>query len=146
MAPLNFFEYECYLIVRTPRIKPDSGGIKLTFPPWRGNLYGFTLMYEAYLLQLCKHMPIHQVAKLSKTYDKKLWNLLDCYIQKGLCEADHSRLKCLGIDETSGKRGHEYITLFVDLENRKTIHIASGKGNETLTHFSQSSEINNLHI
>lgn len=41
---LNFFEYECYLIVRTPRIKPDSGGIKLILPPWGGNVYGFTLM------------------------------------------------------------------------------------------------------
>ena len=135
---LNFFEYECYLIVRTPRIKPDSGGIKLVLPSWGGNVYGFTLMYEAYLLQLCKHMPINQVAKMSKTYDAKLWNLLDCYIQKGLYEADHTHVTCLGIDETSRKRGHEYITLFVDLENRKTIHIAPGKGHETITTFVHS--------
>lgn len=135
---LNFFEYECYLIVRTPRIKPGSGGIKLVLPSWSGNVYGFTLMYEAYLLQLCKHMPISQVAHMSKTYDKKLWNLLDCYIQKGLYEADHIDVTCLGIDETSRKRGHEYITLFVDLENRKTIHIAPGKGRETIADFVHS--------
>jgi transposase len=135
---LNFFEYECYLIVRTPRIKPGGGGIKLVLPSWSGNVYGFTLMYEAYLLQLCKHMPISQVARMSKTYDKKLWKLLDCYIQKGLYEADHIHVTCLGIDETSRKRGHEYITLFVDLENRKTIHIAPGKGHETITDFVES--------
>jgi len=126
------------LIVRTPRIKPDSGGIKLVLPSWSGNVYGFTLMYEAYLLQLCKHMPISQVARMSKTYDKKLWKLLDCYIQKGLYEADHINVTCLGIDETSRKRGHEYITLFVDLYNRKTIHITPGKGHETITDFVES--------
>jgi len=34
---LNFFEHECYLNVRTPRIRPDSGGIKLIAPPWVPN-------------------------------------------------------------------------------------------------------------
>jgi transposase len=83
-------------------------------------------------------MPISQVARMSKTYYNKLWNLLYCYIQKGLFEADHMAVTCLGIDETSRKRGHEYITLFIDLENRKTIHIASGKGHETIIDFVES--------
>ncbi len=30
---LNFFEYECYINARTPRIKPGSGGVKI-MPPW----------------------------------------------------------------------------------------------------------------
>jgi transposase len=135
---LSIAEYECYLIVRTPCIKSGSGGIKLVLPSWSGNIYEFTLMYEAYLLQLCKHMPISQVARMSKTYEKKLWDLLDYYIQNGLYEADLIAVTCLGIDETSRKRGHEYITLFVDLENRKTIHIAPGKGHETIADFVHS--------
>ena len=45
---LNFFEHECYLVVRTPRIQPESGGTKLVSPPWSGVVSGFTLLFEAY--------------------------------------------------------------------------------------------------
>jgi hypothetical protein len=50
-----------------PRIKPDSGGIKMIMPPWSGVVSGFTLLLEALLLTMCKHMPIHQVGKLMGT-------------------------------------------------------------------------------
>lgn len=53
---LNFFEHKCYLIVRTPRIKPDSGGIKLVMPPWSGVVAGFTLLFEALILRMCTHI------------------------------------------------------------------------------------------
>jgi len=39
------------------------------------------------------------------------------------------------IDETSIARGHDYITLFVDLKERKTRHISSGKDNQTVVDF-----------
>ena len=132
---LNFFEHECYLIVRTPRIQPDGGGTKMILPPWSGVVSGFTLLFEALLLQMCRHTPIHQVAQILGIGDRKLWHLIDGYIQKGLCDADHSQVSCLGLDETSRRRGHEYITLFVDLGHKKTIHIAPGKGHETIDDF-----------
>ena len=59
---LNFFEYHCYLNVRVPRIKHSQKGITMIFPPFSGRLYGFTLMFEAYVLQLVKHMPVKQVS------------------------------------------------------------------------------------
>lgn len=135
---LNFFEHECYLIVRTPRIKPEGGGTKLVMPPWSGVVSGFTLLFEALLLQMCTHMPVHQAAKMMHVYDKKLWQMLDCYVSKGLFDHDHFLVSLLGIDETSLKKGHEYITLFVDLMRKRTIHISDGKGHETVTDFADS--------
>ena len=62
---LNFFQYECYLHARTPRIKRDDGRIKLISPPWSGVVLGFTLLFEALLIQLCKAMPVHNVSQLT---------------------------------------------------------------------------------
>jgi transposase len=132
---LNFFEHECYLNSRTPRIKRDDGKIRLIMPPWSGKVNGFTLLFEALMLQLCKNMPAHQVAKIVGTSDHKLWTMLDVYVGSARFFADFSEVDAIGIDETSVARGHDYISLFVDLKERKTIHISDGKGADTVKDF-----------
>ena len=55
---LNFFEHECYLHARVPRVKGSDGRVKLILPPWSGKLDGFTLLFEAMCVEFCKHMPV----------------------------------------------------------------------------------------
>lgn len=132
---LNFFEHTCYLHVRTPRIQPGQGGTKLILPPWGGVVSGFTMLFEAYALKMCQHMPIHQAAKMLNTTDHKLWAMVDGYVWKALAVMDLSDMSHLGVDETSIARGHEYISLFVDLKERKTVFIADGKDHTTVESF-----------
>lgn len=61
---LNFFQHECYLEVRVPRIRLPDGSIRLIEPPWAGQLSGFTLLFEALVLRLCREMPFAAVARL----------------------------------------------------------------------------------
>lgn len=35
---LNFFQHECYLEVRMPRVRLPDGGIRLVEPDWAGKL------------------------------------------------------------------------------------------------------------
>ena len=41
----NFFQHECFLEVRTPRVKLPDGGVVLVEPDWFGKLAGFTLLF-----------------------------------------------------------------------------------------------------
>ena len=41
---LNFFQHECHLRVRTPRVKPPDGAVRLVKPEFAGRLAGFTLL------------------------------------------------------------------------------------------------------
>ena len=132
---LNFFEHECHLICRTPRIKTETGSVRLVAPPWAGKSLGFTLLFEALVLQLCEKMPVNTVSKLVKESDDKIWRLLEKYVNAVLSQADLSLIKIMGMDETSRRKGHDYITLFVDLDQKKTVHIAEGKGHETVKSF-----------
>ena len=43
---LNFFQHECFLEVRVPRVKLPDGSVRLIEPPWAGKLSGFTLLFE----------------------------------------------------------------------------------------------------
>jgi transposase len=134
---LNFFEHECYLHCRTPRVKKDDGKVQLISPPWAGKTNGFSLLFEAFLLQLCKHMPINVVAKTVAVSDDKLWRMLDKYVSQTRELEDFSDTIAVGIDETSRAKGHTYITLFVDLDERRTIFITDGKDSGTVRSFAK---------
>lgn len=131
---LNFFEHECYLHARVPRVKHDKG-INQAETPWEGIASGFTLLFEALMIILCLSMPVNKVSRLLHVSDDKIWRTLNEYVQKTLRQEDHSGLTAVGIDETSIAKGHDYITLFVDLVKRKTIFVADGKDKDTISDF-----------
>ena len=54
---LNFFQHECHLQVRTPRVKLPDGAVRLVEPKFAGRLSGFTLLFEALILMLAQQMP-----------------------------------------------------------------------------------------
>lgn len=137
---LNFFQHECYLKARVPRVKTDDGSIHLIKPDWSGLQNGFTLLFEALVLQICKHMPVHEASKLMGASDYQLWNILDKYVDKALAEEDYSAITDVGLDETSIARGHEYITMFVDLAKRTTMFVTPGKDNSTVAAFKECLE------
>ena len=139
---LNFFEHECYINARTPRIKPPTGGVKLIMPPWSGVVKGFTLLFEALVMQLCTNMPVSQASKILNVSDHRFWRVLECYVFKAMHDADYSEMKAVGMDETSLKKGHNYITLFVDMIKKKTTFITEGKDNKTVKAFAENLEEN----
>lgn len=132
---LNFFQHECYVHVRVPRVRTDDGGTITVLPPWAGRMLGLTLLFEALLLALCRNMPVDRVARLTNVSDNKLWRMLDLYVEAARYDEDCSQLSTVGMDETSVAKGHDDITLFVDMNERKTLHIAEGKGSDTVKDF-----------
>jgi transposase len=132
---LNFFEHECHIHARIPRVKLPNGKVKLISTPWEGLSNGFTLLFEALLLQLCQAMPINQVANITDVSDDKLWTMLERYVDRTREHENFENIDTIGLDETSKAKGHEYITLFVNLEKRRTIFITDGKDNTTVKRF-----------
>lgn len=132
---LNFFEHECYLHCRTPRIKTDAGTTKLIMPPWSVIMNGFTLLFEALIMKLVTQMAVNNVADLLKISDDKIWQMLDIYTHGARVNDDYSDVKTIGIDETSIAKRHQYISLFVDLCKKRTIFVADGKSSQTITDF-----------
>jgi len=97
-------------------------------------------MFEALLLQLCQAMPVNKVAKITHTSDDKLWSMLERYVNQTRSHENFEAIDSIGMDETSRTKGHEYITLFVDLQERRTIFITEGKDNTTVQRFAEDFE------
>ena len=140
---LNFFEHECFLHARIPRLDITNGMKRLIDPPWSGLSNGFTLLFEALVLQLASHMPVHTVSRIVSESDYKIWAMLERYVNRSLANNDYSDLKAIGMDETSKCKGHDYITLFVDLLKKRTVFIAEGKDHETVKAFADDLNAHN---
>jgi transposase len=140
---LNFFEHKCHIIARVPRIQTGDGKVRLIKTPWEGANSGFTLLFEALILQLASNMPVNKVSKLTGISNYRIWELLKKYVNDTLEESDYASVEIVGVDETSSRKGHNYLTLFVDLKKRKVIFITKGKSNETVKEFVKDIEEHN---
>jgi len=134
---LNFFQHEAYLSARVPRVKCGQCGIRLVNVPWARSGSGFTVLFEAMIMTLAKAMPVKTLAAFVNEHDTRLWRIIHHYVDKGRSEADHSKVKNVGFDETSSRRGHDYVSLFVDLEGPQVLFATEGKDSSTVERFKQ---------
>lgn len=135
---LNFFQHEAYLTARVPRIECPKCGVRLiNHIPWARRDSGFTLLFEAMVMTLVKSMPVKTVASYIGEYDTRIWRIVHHYVDQGREQIDHSNVKHVGVDETSSKRGHNYVSLFVDLEKAQILFATDGKDASTVKRFQQ---------
>lgn len=132
---MNFFQFKTYIHARVPRIKlPDDNGIRMVEVPWASPSSGFTLLFECFVLELANHMSVMEVSRHIGETDKRVWNLIKRYVTAARKLEDYSDMGALGIDETS-KKGHRYITVFVDLVKKKVVYVTDGKDSGTVARF-----------
>lgn len=129
---LNFFQHECFLEVRVPRVKLPDGSVRQVEPPWAGKLSGFTLLFEALVLMLCQQMSFAGAARLVGESRHRVAAICERYVALALAQADYSEVHELAIDETSRARGHDYITLAADAQERRVLAVAEGRSVETV--------------
>ena len=129
---LNFFQHECFLEVRIPRVKLPDGSVRQVDPPWAGKLSGFTLLFEALVLLLCQQMTFAAAARLVGVSRHRVAALCERYVELALAQTDLSAVRELAIDETSLARGHDYITLAADATERRVIAVAEGRGADSI--------------
>lgn len=129
---LNFFQHECQLNVRVPRVKLPDGSVRQVVPEWSGKLSGFTLLFEALVMALSREMSFSAVARLTGLSFHRVLAICNRYVEAAVSRADHSEVKRLAIDETSRSKGHAYVTLAADAERRAVIYVAEGKDAATI--------------
>jgi transposase len=135
---LNFFQHKTFLHARQPRIDCPDHGVKTVEVPWARPGAGFTLLMEAFILVLVQGgMTPAQAARLVEEHDTRLWRVLQHYVEEARAREDFSEVTTVGVDETSRSRGHNYITVFMDLEEdrRRVVFATEGKDADTIRRF-----------
>jgi len=101
---MNFFQYKCYLHMRTPRIKCPTCGVHQITPPWARSGSGFTALFEMLVLTLAGSMPILKIAEVVGEYDTRIWRIVKHYTEEAYKQKDFSSVTEIGVDDTSSKK------------------------------------------
>ena len=98
------------------------------------------MLFEAFAMALIEEeeeTPVNSVAKTVKEYPNRIWTIYRHWKRKGKHSLDLSSERRIGVDETFRRKGHSYITQFVDLDTRRTIFVCQGKVSDTFRKFSE---------
>jgi transposase len=111
-----------------PRVKSEDGKTRTVQVPWARPGSGFTLLFEAFsMLLIEKEMPVNKVAQTIRVSAPRVWRIFNYWIGKAVAKDDVSDVRQIGIDETSSRKGHNYVTVGIDIEKRRAIHVGEGK-------------------
>ena len=143
---LNVFQHRCEITCRLPRGKcRQCGHVFRVRPPWEGLSMHFTKEFEAFALLLMREMPMRKVAEVVGETDTRLWRMLFRQVDAAYAEADFSNVCCVGVDEMSVRKGHEYISVFADLVRKRVLFATEGKDHGVWVDFVSVLEQHNGH-
>ena len=88
---LNFFEHLTYIRGRQPRTNCDKDGVKTTTVPWARAGSGFTLLYEAMVVELARNgLTVTAIGRIVGEHDTRVWRVLEHYVDEARDRADFS--------------------------------------------------------
>jgi transposase len=96
-------------------------------------------MFEALAMAMIeREMPINRIAQLLRVHPQRIWNVFNHWVTQAR-EADVPLTTTrLGMDETSTRKGHHYITLGVDMDTRRVIHVCEGNVKQAVADIKQA--------
>ena len=143
---LNVFQHRCEITCRLPRGKcRHCGHVFRVRPPWEGLSTHFTKEFEAFALLLMREMSMSKVGEVVGETDTRLWRMLFRQVDAAYAEADFSNVCCVGVDELSVRKGHEYISVFADLVRKRVLFATEGRDHSVWLDFVAALEKHNGH-
>lgn len=143
---LNVFNKECVIVSALPRgRRSQDGAIYRVTPPWEGRSKHFSKEFEAFALTLMREMPVKKAGEILGETDQRLWRMLHAHVEAAHAQADWSEVVWVGADEMNRKKGHNYITVFADLVNKRVLFGTEGKDASVWARFAEEFEAHNGH-
>ena len=128
---LDTMQFETRLSARAPRANCQTCGVKTTEVPWAGKHSRFTLLFEAFAIQViqaCGNVK-NAAALIGLDWDS-VHRIMERAVERGLERRQLESLDYLGIDEKSFRRGHSYVTLLVDLTGSRVLEVVEERTEE----------------
>jgi len=113
--------------------------------PWEGRSRGLTQEFEAFALTLMREMPVSKAGEILGETDQKLWRALFAHVDAAWAALSWEEVVWVGADEMNRKKGHNYLTVFVDLETKRVLLAVEGKDASVWEGFAQQLQAHNGH-
>ncbi|MGH2744540.1 MAG: ISL3 family transposase [Thermoleophilaceae bacterium] len=134
---LDFFEHQAFLVARVPRVRCAEHGVRQVRLPWARPGSGFTLLFEALTMALVAEMPVKAVGDLVGEHDTRIWRLVHHYVDRALAAQDLSGVTRVAVDETSFRRGQDYVSVFADIDQARVVFVTPGRDASAYARFAE---------
>jgi transposase len=125
---LNVCQLESEIVCALPRGQCKACQKVYTVrAPWEGRSRGLTQEFEAFALTLMREMPVSKAGEILGETDQKLWRALFAHVEAAWAELSWEDVVWVGADEMNRRKGHNYLTVFVDLQAKRVLLAVEGK-------------------
>ena len=125
---LDTMQFSTVLVAKTPRVKCSDCGVKTAFLPWAGKHSHFTLLFEAFAIEVLQvSRSIKDACSLLNLTWHQAQTIMQRAVERGLARRDGEEITWLGMDEKSFRKGHNYISVLSDLEQGRVIEVSEGR-------------------
>ena len=133
--------YPSYVHCKRPRIRcPKCSSTKVVNAPFERKNSRFTLLFEGYAMLILADTPRAKAADVLRCDEKSLAAILDYWVDEAVKRRPLDDVERLAIDETSRLRGHDYVTIVIDADQRRVIDVEEGRDKETIALFVEKLE------
>lgn len=125
---LNVCQLESQIVCSLPRGQcKECQRVYTVRAPWEGRSRGVTQEFEAFALTLMREMPVQKAGEILGTTDQRLWRMLFAHVDAAWTELSWENVVWVGADEMNRRKGHNYLTVFVDLVAKRVLLAVEGK-------------------
>lgn len=143
---LNICQLQAEIVCRLPRGRcKKCEKIYTVRAPWEGRSRGLTQEFEAFALTLMREMPVKKAGEILGESDQKLWRALFAHVDAAWADLSWENVVWVGADEMNRKKGHNYLTVFVDLVAKRVLLAVEGKDASVWERFSEQLGKHNGH-
>lgn len=128
---LDTMNFETVLTARAPRANCGDCGVKTCAVPWAGKHSPFTWLFEAFAVEVLKASRCVEAAgKVLRLSWSGTHKIIERAVARGISRRDLTRVKRVGIDEKSFRRGQSYIASLCDLDGTRVLEVVEGRKEE----------------
>lgn len=132
---LATMQMSTYLHAPVPRVNCDECGVKVVKLPWAGKHSRFALMFESWAIEVLKTCSKTDASDLLRTSWDEADGLMERAVKRGLARREKKISEGIAIDETSSKRGHNYLTIVTSHDDGAVQFVAEGRKEESLNEY-----------
>lgn len=129
---LDTMQFETILKGRTPRANCPQCGVKTSQVPWAEKSSRFTLMFEAFAIEVLQvASSIKSAAALLRLDWGAANEIMRRAVARGMDRRSTDAIENIGIDEKSFLKGQSYASLLIDLDGARVLEAVEGRSEES---------------
>lgn len=132
---LDTCQFKTVLVADVPRVQCREHGVAQILTPWAEPGSGFTALMESLIIDWLGEAGISAVARRMRLTWDQIDGVMQRAVRRGLERRKIREVRCVGVDETSFQKRHEYVTVVTDIERGHVLHVADDRTTVSLDGF-----------